>query len=224
MSTTEKVKATSLVLDFTLYPRMTVDDHHVSRLAEARRAGESFPPVIADDTTRRLTDGFHRLKTVLRVDGDDAMIDVEWRHYTDDADLFQDAITLNSRHGLRISRLDEAHCMAIAQRLGISPTQVASALTLTLGKFEELKASRLASSPRGEPVVLKGQTRHLAGQRLTAKQVAGNTRASGMSIRHHVDQVINAVTNGLVDRDDMALLGRLRELHKLLDAYAEETV
>jgi hypothetical protein len=211
------VLAAELVFDYSLYPRSVTDDAHVARLAEALRAGETFPPVVADRRSRRLVDGFHRVKAYLRVLGDEATCTVEWRDYPTEQELFLDAAKLNARHGLRISRLDEAHCMAVAIRLGIEPADLAAVLALTVEKYEALRQARFAVDANGEPVLLKRSNRHLAGTKVTAKQVKGNVKASGWRLTYHADQLINALESNLVDYQDATVVPKLERLHALLE-------
>jgi len=212
-----KVKAADLVLDFTVYPRTVVDEQHAARLAEALRAGVTLPPIIADRASRRVVDGFHRTKAHLRVGGEDAVIAVEWRDYAGDTELFLDAAKLNTGHGLRISRLDEAHCMAIAQRLGVADSELAGVLALTAEKYEKMRAERFATGGNGEPVLLKRSARHLAGGKLSRKQISGNAKSSGWRIDFHIDQIVNALESDLVNYQDATLVPKLRRLHDLLD-------
>jgi hypothetical protein len=223
MATAKPERLASLVLDFTIYPRSAVDAHHVARLAEALRAGVELPPPVADRKSRRVVDGFHRIKARLQVDGVEATAPVEWRTYQDEVALFVDAAACNSHHGLRLSRLDEAHCIEVAQRLGVPDDQVATVLAITRQKFEDMRSRRFATGPDGEPVLLKTANRHLAGQRLNAKQVQGNSRASGMSLIFHIDQIINALKSGTADGTDLSVLARLRDLVVLAQSIIGET-
>jgi hypothetical protein len=211
------VPVAELILDFSLYPRTVTDEAHAARLAEALRAGETLPPVVAEQKTRRVVDGFHRIRAYLRAIGDEATCQVEWRDYASDVDLFLDAAKLNARHGLRISRLDEAHCMAVAARLGVKDTELAAVLALTAEKYEQLRASRFGTDNHGDPVLLKRSSRHLAGGRLTRKQIAGNAKSSGWRLDFHIDQIINAIESDLVNYQDQTLMPKLQRLHQLLD-------
>ena len=74
--TTKKLKASELIEDFSIYPRNGVFDGHVHDLAEALRAGAALPPVVADSKSKRLTDGFHRVRSHVRVFGPEAVIEV----------------------------------------------------------------------------------------------------------------------------------------------------
>lgn len=221
--TTKTEPLSTLIFDGTIYPRTAIDSHHVTRLAEALRSGESFPPLVADKASRRIVDGVHRSKAYIQEGGPDATALVEWRTYKDEIALFIDAVALNSHHGLRISRLDEAHCIQVAQGLGVPDEQVAQVLRITREKYDQMRSRRFATAPDGSPVLLKAVNRHLAGQTLSRKQVEGNSRASGMTLAFHIDQVINALESGIADGTDLTILGRLRHLVDLAQALVGET-
>jgi hypothetical protein len=216
--TTERVA--SLLLDEAIYPRSTVSDQRVGRLAEALRAGATLPPLVAETGKRRIVDGVHRSRAYLRVLGPDAEAPVEWRTYPDDAAAFKDAGLLNAAHGEPLSSLDLAHCLDVARRLHIPDGDLPDVLSLTIAKVEQMRGERFATGPTGEDVLLKRSTRHLAGQTLTLRQVAGNAQSSGMQLVFHINQVINALANGLVVADDAAVTARLHRLAELLTAPA----
>ena len=220
--TVTTVKLATLIEDFGNYPRDNVDTHHISRIAEALRAGQDFQPLIAEKKSRRLVDGLHRRRARFLVYGEDAEGAVEWRTYPDDDALFLDAAELNTHHGLKMSRLDEAHCMQLAIERGIPAEQMAKVLGLTHRKYEELRGQRFATSPDGAPILLKRSNKHLAGRNLTAGQVDGNSRASGWTLGFHVDQVINALQSGIADSTDTAIVARLHDLMQVVNSFLGE--
>ena len=48
------MRASELVLDFTLYPRHKVDDRNLDRIRLSLEAGEKMPPVRADKESHRV--------------------------------------------------------------------------------------------------------------------------------------------------------------------------
>jgi hypothetical protein len=214
-TTTERVA--SLVLDESIYPRSVISENRVSRLAESMRAGAVMPALIAEKEKRRLIDGVHRSRAYLRVLGPEAEAPVEWRTYTDDKAAFADAALLNAVHGEPLSSFDLAHCLEVARRLDIPDGELPAVLSLTVAKVEQMRSERFGTGPNGEQVLLKRSSRHLAGHALSTKQVAGNAQASGMKLVFHVNQIVNALENGLVDPGDTAIMVRLRRLCELID-------
>lgn len=214
-TTTERVA--SLILEESIYPRSNVSAQRVQRLSESLRAGAKFPPLVAWKDKRWLIDGVHRHHTYLRVLGDEAEAEVEWRTYSDEAAAFRDAALLNAVHGEPLSSYDLAHCLDVARRLHIPDDDLPTVLSLTVAKVQQMRGERFATGPTGEQVLLKRSSRHLAGHALTPKQLAGNAQASGMKVMFHINQVINALENGLIAPDDTAVLVRLRRLCELIE-------
>lgn len=130
----ERVAVASLVQDWDLYPRTSVDPIHVADLLQVLKSGGFLPPVVADRATRKVVDGWHRLAAIRRYVGNDvkAETDVLWRDYQDDAEVFADAIRLNAGHGRKLSPFDRARCIMKAEELGLDPVTIASVLAITI--------------------------------------------------------------------------------------------
>lgn len=215
-----KLKAASLVLDFDFYPRYNVDSHNIRSLADALAAGAELPPVIIDKKSKRVVDGFHRVRAHLQVFGDDAEICVIEKVYASDADMFLDAMKYNSSHGAKLDSCDRTHCLLIAERLSIPIDRVAGALHMPADKLSGLTVTRTARGTSGLVVPLKRTFRHMSGKKLTAKQVEANQRSSGMNQVFYVNQLIEMIEANLLEQDD-TLIDRLRHLHGLLDTVLQ---
>lgn len=151
------IKVSELVEDFDVYPRFDgVNELHVQRLAEALRAGQKLPPVVACAKSKKLVDGFHRRRAYVVVYGDDAMIPVELRKYKNDGELFADAIFLNTGHGRPIPLADTKAIVNRARAFGLNDLAITKALRLTTKTLNVLtvdpmmKAAPL-SVPRANP-------------------------------------------------------------------------
>lgn len=211
-----KVKAGELVLDFDLYPRNNVDSHNVGVLVNALAAGATLPPVVIDKKSKRVIDGFHRVRAYLRHLGELAEIEVIARSFKDDAEMFLEAMRYNSSHGVQLDQCDRTHCIIIAERLRIPMEAVAGALHMPADKLGELRTSRTAIN--GKLVVpLKQTVRHFAGKQLTKRQVEANVKLSGMNQQFYANQLIELLESRMLDTSDERLVERLRVLHGLLD-------
>lgn len=213
-----KIKAAELVLDYDLYPRTSLDAQNVRNIADAYASGAELPPIIIDRKSKRVTDGFHRVKAKLRVDGPDAEIDVIEKTYKDDAAMFLDAMRYNAGHGAKLDSCDRAHCVIIAARLSIPDKAVAGVLHMPLGKVGDLRIDRTATNAAGLTIPIKrtiGKQFH--GRQLNERQVQANDRLSGMSQVFYVNQLIELFEAELLDTDDEQLMERLRHLHGLME-------
>lgn len=213
--TTERLAASRLVLDFKLYPRHHLDDVNVKAIGNAIDTGEAPPPVVAERSTLRVVDGFHRVTAYLRRDTD-AIIDVQLVDYTSDAELFEDAMRRNARHGVRLNPFDRSRCVQIGTELGLDVGRIAGALAVNVDVLGKLRAAKTAYDNTGKALPIKRPLRHLAGQRLTERQERANQRSSGWSVRFHAEQIVTAIQGDVCDWSDEPTVTALREVHALL--------
>lgn len=213
------MKAAELVLDFELYPRNNVDSHNVNTICEALQMQADIPPVVICRKTKRVADGFHRVKAYLKHFGPDADIKVIEKDYKNDAAFFLDSMRYNSHHGAKLDPCDRTHCIIIAERLKISADAVAGALHMPVNRVGELMNTRTATSKTsGLTIPLKRTIiGMMAGKVLTKRQEEANERLSGMNQQFYANQLIELIESKMLDLEDDALIGRLRVLHDLLD-------
>lgn len=212
-----RVKAAALVLDFDIYIRNNVDSHNVRSLVDAMQAGVELPPVIIDRRSKRVVDGFHRVRAAILCGGSDAEISVIEKRYATDADMVLDASRYNSTHGAKLDSCDKTHILILAERLSIPLEAIAGALHMPVDKLGELRVSRTATGASGLSVPLKRTVRRFAGQTLTARQEEANQKLSGMNQVFYVNQIIELIESGMLNSGDDNLIERLRVLHTLLD-------
>lgn len=210
------LKAAELVLDFSLYPRNNVDSHNIKNLIDALAAGEPLPPVVIDKKSKRVVDGFHRVKAYLKFLGDEAKIEVIEKTYKSDAQLFVDAMRYNATHGCKLDPCDRTHCLLLAESLNIPLDQVAGALHTTVDKLAALRADRTATS-NGLTVPLKRTVRAFAGKKLTKRQQEANVRLSGMNQQFYANQLIELIESEMLDLENENLMMALKKLHELLE-------
>jgi hypothetical protein len=211
----ETVKVALLVEDMAFYPRFSVDQVYVRRLAEALLAGESLPPVVADRKSMRLVDGFHRRRAYIAAYGPEVEIPVEWKEYKDTREMFLDVLRYNAKHGKRLTTGEEVRCVLIGEELGVSREKVAETLGIRREALDGKIERKVAEGPVTREV-LKPAITHLSGTRLTPEQVELNRRLGGYRMSFYVSQLIMLIRSGCVDVKDGRLVARLRELHELL--------
>ena len=213
------VKAASLVLDFGLYPRSKVDLHHLSEMCEAERAGVEFPDVVVDGKSKRVVDGFHRVRKQLTVYGEGATISCRFKHYKSEREMFEEAMQLNASHGRNLSSFDKAHCILRAADFGISDEVVAAALSVTEERIELVRTTKVATVKNGDGtllVPLKRTIGHKAGKRITVKQQAANQKLGGMAQLFYVNQIILLIESGLLDTENEKLMEKVKQLKLIL--------
>ncbi|UCG53608.1 MAG: ParB N-terminal domain-containing protein [Candidatus Latescibacterota bacterium] len=214
------IEAASLVQDMDYYPRTDIDTTRIGYLVESIAAGVNLPPVIADEKTKIVVDGYHRIRAAMRFEGEGAKIKVILRSYPNKKELFLDVARLNSSHGLMLNRADRVRCSLIAKRLGIPDGEIAKALNMRRESFLDLVKTRTAKHARTRaPVVLKSTVKHYAGKALSAKQVAINDKLGGMRATFYVNQVILLIEGDFIDMGNEELLERLKVLKGLLRKF-----
>jgi hypothetical protein len=223
----------ALNLDYDLYPRNQVDDQHVGRLAEALRSkrddidkshvgrlaealkvGDALPPIVAQEGTLMVVDGFHRIKAHERVFGKESKIEVELWSYKDNVEFFLHAMRLNATHGKNLSTYDKAHCMVIAERLQIKSELVSRVLSITPTTAKAIMENR-ADTRAAAPIPLRHGLQHLRTRVLSKEQATVVRKLDGKPVMYHADQLIKTMENGLMPEITVKLsekLGRLREL------------
>lgn len=214
---TRIVKLSELVLDWDLYPRNEVDSTNRSRIKAAIQSGVIMPPIIADAQSLRITDGFHRYHVYRDMFSPDHEVEIIAREYESEKAMKADAVRLNVTHGKPLSPLDYAY---IISKFGgdFTTEEFADIMHQPESRITKIISERIATSPKGEPVVLKRQMRSLAGKKLTKKQVDANEHAGGMwSHVAVINQVIRLLESGVFDYTDARVMERLAKLRTLLD-------
>lgn len=201
-----------------VYPRHSVDDTHVNALAMALRAGVTLPPVVADLKSKRIVDGWHRVRAYRKVVGPQAAIDVDLRSYKSEADLLSDAVALNASHGRRLDRVDQVRAIHLLETAGVQRERIALVLHVPPARVEQLRV-RIAVVERDydgevETIALKRPVMHLAGTELTKEQRAVHDSMAGTSFLLQAHQLREAVRYGLVNAEDEPLQVALTEYLK----------
>ena len=217
-----KLKMAELIEDFDFYPRANVDSQHIREIAEAIRAGYEIDPIVVEKKTKRIVDGIHRRRALIRVYGDGHKASVVERTYGSDAEMFIDATRLNVGRGKDLDTHDKAHCVLRAIQIGCTDEDIAAALKVSAQYVGELRVDRTATSG-GLTVPIKRTIKHMKGRALNQRQVEANGKLSGMNQSFYVNQVIELIDADLLDTEDENLMDRLRELNQRLDALLAAT-
>jgi len=211
----KEVKLSSLVLDYTIYPRQAVDDCHVRRLCDHLEAGIKLPPIIIDKRTKKVIDGFHRVKAHLRHFGKEGTILVIEIAFATDREMFLEAVARNVPHGLVLSPSDRQRIMDMAVDLKIEREKICATLHITVKRIDALSIDRRAANGQQ----LKRSIRHMAGKSLTPRQHAANKKLTGQRQDFIINQVIELLEAELINRDDQAVVGALERLARALEQF-----
>ena len=220
--TATKIKAAELVEDFSLYPRSQVDGAHVAQMVHALEAGNSLPPIIIDGASKRVIDGFHRRRAVLRAFGDETDIEVETRKYVSEKDMYLDAMVLNSRHGKGITGAEQTGAILKAKIFRISVEAIATSLGITQERVASIMENKVASvrqgtTALGRMVPLKRSVRHLAGTTITDRQAEAMDGWPGQDQALLIRQLCSIIETNSIDKKNPKVMEALRALRDVLE-------
>ena len=231
------VKLSELIEDFDIYPRHSVDSAYVSELARAIQAGVMLPLARVDKKTKRIVDGFHRVRAWRKVLGRGDEIEVDLRSYASEQDLLKEAIELNAAHGRKLDQQDRSRSALLLERHGVTVKEISVVLRTTEQRVQELINVRVVlvkPPPAGE-----GDDGKAAPEKRPAKPVAypqpgeppreltpEQYRVMESSGGHRTAQTVTQLTReleaGVVDLSAPGLREKLWKLHDVIASVVEE--
>ncbi len=191
------MKASELILDFTLYPRTRIDADCVHFMVQAREGGAKFPPVVVDKASNRVVDGFHRITMYKRINAAHPVEVVE-REYESDAEMFADAVRLNANHGRNLSVHDRKHCLLRSKELGLTVDKLASALSMTVEAVGELR-----SEGSGQ-LRIDGQSKKIATRGVTPSHAGKMNAARAKQVLEDINHTLERI-DGECDRIELLI-------------------
>jgi hypothetical protein len=220
---TKTIKAIELVMDWNLWPRQSVerlDCTNISRMRDALRNGITLPPIIVDKSTYKIIDGFHRTKAHLDVYGEGAEIEVLFKTYKDEAEMYLEAGRLNAAHGLPMSPKDKVHFILKARKLKIPPLAIAEALGTDVVEMKKFVKARTAKTMEGENVPLSYGAKAMAGKTLTKVQEYYVKHTNACVPEMYISMLINALkADGVIIKEKTIM--KLKELNELIIALLD---
>lgn len=210
-----RLKLADLVLDYDIYPRTSIDRQHAVYMGQAYKAGVSFPPIVVDAKSKRVTDGFHRVTFYRVINGPNCKIDCIERHYVNNNDMRIDSMRMNASHGRNLTKQDRTRCFIMGTEHQIPLESLAQSLGMTVDELKSLGEKRIALCD-GVQVPIKQTVKHLAGKEITAKQMEVNSKLHGMRPAFYARQLIMLADSDMLDMDDADLVETLKTLSKIL--------
>lgn len=215
-----KIKAGELIEDFDLYPRLTIDSGLVKDFSSSLMAGEKLPPIIIEEKTKRIVDGFHRHRAFVRVYGEDAKMEVILKSYASNNELYLDALRYNGVHGKRIRGYEQTHAINKALNMKIEPLQIAIALGITKERIDKIMTDKIATIKKTSiRVPIKASVKKMInGQdgQITKEQAEAMEHLGGVGPTLHINQLILMLDNNLIDLTDDRIVRGLKALNEVL--------
>lgn len=215
----DTIKVGELVIDYGILPRAGLNYTHVDTLKNAALAAASFPPIIAERSTKRVVDGLHRQTMYVQLYGVEHEVEVEFRDFAGENELWLAAVEANAKHGLAYSTYDRRRILVEAEKRGISREIISSAIKMPVEKAEKKldSGSAFVKTPTGgkERVPLRTGLKPLAGHTLTKKQEEANMHGS-MKAEYHASALVKLLRAGLMGWCSKATKTAVIMLHKEL--------
>jgi hypothetical protein len=206
------IQISELVLDFEVYPRNDVSSQQVASLCDAIEIGDPVPPILVDQKSKRVVDGFHRVRAYERLKRD--TIPATFKTYPNEAALFADAVRFNATHGRPFDTYDRQRCVQRLFAYKIKPEGIAEALRISPGKVGEILKG-FAATTAGTTIPMKQGLMGVERIRpLTQQQVKANESYSGMQPTFHANQLSMILEANLFPKKEnfFAAMDRLCEL------------
>lgn len=233
------IKLSELIEDFDIYPRHSVDSAYVSELARAIQADVTLPLAQVDKKTKRIVDGFHRVRAWRKVLGRGGEIEVDLRTYASEQDLLKEAIKLNAAHGRKLDQQDRSRSALLLERHGVTVKEIAVVLHTTEARVQELINVRVVlvkppsqGKPSGNappPAPEKRPAKPVAWSKpgeppreMTPEQYRVMESSSGHRTAQTVTQLTRELEAGVVDLSLPGLREKLWKLHDVIASVVEE--
>jgi len=144
-------KISDLVWDLNLYPRCQVDRETVENYARALKAGSVFPPVKVGlmNGEKVIVDGIHRIRArkLLRI----KYIDCAELPFNSEAELFAEAVRLNSSHGKSLDKKDLKWSIKQLQKFKFSVKEIVALVHVPASEVHRVTPSiKSLTTPSGK--------------------------------------------------------------------------
>lgn len=191
--------------DSSYYPREKPSSATIEEYADALASGDKFPPIILEEGTNKLLDGYHRWKAHKKLTEEPTLfgedldteeyksISVEYHTIPDGVSPMMYCYSLSSKHGLRpkaseaekvaqeqYSKIPGTPISTMAKYLGISDKTVKKYIKPLIAQFEETKRT----------IIIRLSTLGWTQQEISNKLVEMFPSADGVSQKSVSDSLV----------------------------------
>lgn len=219
----QKIKLMDLIIDPSIQVR-DVEAQTVSKYAGAMREGAEFPAIIVD-SQNRIVAGNHRYYAYKTVFEPEYEIDCIVQDFKSDTELILFAAGDNARHGKPMNTFDMKRVIIRLKNGGITPDDIASALSIPIKKIEEWAGMQVIVVGKNkkksyEPV--KHNLEHLAGKTVTQEVYTKHIKHDlGTPIKNLAAIITRHINDNLIDTEDVKTMQNLRELSEALKGFLD---
>jgi hypothetical protein len=224
-TTISKVRAGELLFDYRFYPRQKINEFHVGRFVMALKMKKTVPPIIVDIESKRIVDGFHRTKAYITVYGEGVIVSAILKKYSNEAEMFKDAILQNASHGLALSIFDIGRTLVLAENFNIQVSQLCAMLGITEQKAEKILNRIKPTKKNKEKIYIKTGLEKLVKQKnITDAQKSVNEHALGIAPLRLANDLLGRIKENCIiySKDLLFVLTELRDAINIVLATHKE--
>jgi len=201
-----------------LYPRISVNYITVGNYADKMKAGVKFPPIVVGKINGEtiLVDGYHRLLAIQRLD--EEYIKAEIKQYGAVVDLFEDAVELNSSHGLPLTSSDNVKILATLEKMKFEPLHIGELIKATSDRMQKYQ-DRILRRPDGSQIFLKAPIARLLAKGHITEEEAMNVDQKWFAVqdvKQIIVQLIALLQGGVYPWGDSTMKALAVEAYQLL--------
>jgi len=145
-------KIADLIFDWNIYPRKELDQQVVRAYAKALQSGSIFPPIKVGlfKGQKIVVDGFHRAHS--RILLNTAYIECSTLPFQSEAELFAEAVQLNSSHGKTFTDIEVKASIRRLQRYNFNVKDIVSIIHIPASAIrqESTKPITILTLPSGK--------------------------------------------------------------------------
>lgn len=208
----QTLRIADLVYESEYYPRMKTSWLTAYQYAMAMKSGCVFPRITVGNFKGKfyVVDGWHRIEA-LKLLGEE-YVEATVKNYSSEAEMFADAVRLNTTHGRQLSVQEKARIIDKLKSYNFSLEQISEIVKVPVDKIERF-TFKVVVAPNGSKVYLKSIV-----EKLGEKEVVGveQERFNVRNVQNLLNQLLDLLRNGLFPFEDGAVRELAVEVYSLL--------
>lgn len=188
----------------------------VSRYRQAMRQGDKFPPmIITEDNV--IVSGNHRYEAYSEEYPEDHKVDVEVRKYKNEAEMIEDAVRDNARHGNPLDGISRKRAVLRLLELGKDEEAISKLFGVSVKHITKMAGEYVVVRGNGKKPVKRG-LEHLSGQTISKKQYTEHDQSDrAMKVYSQCEQIQRWLENGWIDLEDSRNVEALTNLADVIE-------
>lgn len=220
----QMIKLCDIREDGTLQIRK-INKQIVGEWVNKMKLGIQFPPMLIDGKSKKLIDGFHRIRAYQQALKVDDEVSVIMKDYKDEGEMILDAYSENNKHGFSMSTFDNKKGLYRLRGLGISENIIQITLGISNIKIKKWDRENVIVIVDNEKVTMpiKKGNEHLYGQEISKEVYEDMDQTySGWNVTFHVNQILKRINDGTIDKNNEEQNMALAELRDAINIFIKK--